>query len=87
MSKKSGFSLIEMLVAVAVFAILLTILAGSYSGIERAISQASARREANATGRAFYICWCGSWKDAAMRVTADPAARDQIVAVCRPGEL
>ena len=42
---------------------------------------------ANATGRAFYICWCGSWKDAAMRVTADPAARDQIVAVCRPGEL
>ena len=51
MSKKSGFSLIEMLVAVAVFAILLTILAGSYSGIERAISQASARREANATGR------------------------------------
>lgn len=52
MSKKGGFSLIEMLVAVAVFAILLTILAGSYSGIERAISQTNARREANATGRA-----------------------------------
>ena len=52
MNKKSAFSLIEMLVAVAVFAILLTILAGSYSGIERAISQTNARREANATGRA-----------------------------------
>jgi prepilin-type N-terminal cleavage/methylation domain-containing protein len=52
MSRKSAFSLIEMLVALAVFAILLTILAGSYSGIEKAISQTNARREANATGRA-----------------------------------
>jgi prepilin-type N-terminal cleavage/methylation domain-containing protein len=52
MSRKSAFSLIEMLVAVAVFALLLTILAGAYSGIERAISQTNARREANATGRA-----------------------------------
>jgi prepilin-type N-terminal cleavage/methylation domain-containing protein len=52
MSRKSAFSLIEMLVALAVFAILLTILAGAYSGIERAISQTNARREANATGRA-----------------------------------
>ena len=52
MNKKGAFSLIEMLVAVAVFTILLTILAGSYSGIERAISQTNARREANATGRA-----------------------------------
>ena len=52
MIRKSAFSLIEMLVALAVFAILLTILAGSYSGIEKAISQTNARREANATGRA-----------------------------------
>jgi prepilin-type N-terminal cleavage/methylation domain-containing protein len=52
MNKRGAFSLIEMLVAVAVFALLLTILAGSYSGIERAISQTNARREANATGRA-----------------------------------
>lgn len=52
MSKKSAFSLVEVLVALAVFALLLIILAGAYSGIDRAVSQTNARREANATGRA-----------------------------------
>jgi len=52
MSKLRAFSLIELMLAMAVFAILLIILAGSYSGIERAISRTNARREANATGRA-----------------------------------
>jgi prepilin-type N-terminal cleavage/methylation domain-containing protein len=47
-----GFSLLEMLVAVAVFALLLVLLSGAYSGVDRAVSQANARREANQTGRA-----------------------------------
>jgi prepilin-type N-terminal cleavage/methylation domain-containing protein len=51
MNKRSAFSLIEVLVALAVFALLLIILAGAYSGIDRAVSQTNARREANATGR------------------------------------
>jgi prepilin-type N-terminal cleavage/methylation domain-containing protein len=52
MNKRSAFSLVEVLVALAVFALLLIILAGAYSGIDRAVSQTNARREANATGRA-----------------------------------
>lgn len=51
MNKRSAFTLIEVLVALAVFALLLIILAGAYSGIDRAVSQTNARREANATGR------------------------------------
>jgi prepilin-type N-terminal cleavage/methylation domain-containing protein len=51
MNKRSAFSLVEVMVALAVFALLLIILAGAYSGIDRAASQTNARREANATGR------------------------------------
>lgn len=58
MNRARGFTLVELLVAMAVLMLLLVILVGVYGGIDRTVAQVNARREAGQTARVA-LEWIG----------------------------